>query len=243
MSSMPLEGSTGKRKKAATGSCAAWFGGRLYSLKGYNTTEFWRYFPLGDHWQELEDIPLVGRSGRRKTVMAGGALAAYPGTGVFAFKGNNVREFWRYVPAQDSGAPPLLCASRGGSIQPSGQPPLGGELPLMDGLEASNPRWNQAGTMVCYSRADTLTYREQVFQCSYPYSAIEQRVVNMDEDCEEPVYSPNGQYIAFQLDDTVSGFYQLCVTTSTGLGLGSAGRTGGRNRSDERNRIHRAWFP
>jgi hypothetical protein len=39
----------------------------------------------------------------------------------------------------------------------------------------------------------------------------------MLEDCEEPVYSPNGQFIAFQVDDTASGFYQLCVTTTSAV--------------------------
>jgi hypothetical protein len=46
-------------------------------------------------------------------------------------------------------------------------------------------------------------------------SSGEQRVVDMSENCGEPVYSPDGQYIAFQLDDTVSGYYQLCVTPAT----------------------------
>ncbi|MCX6843799.1 MAG: T9SS type A sorting domain-containing protein, partial [candidate division WOR-3 bacterium] len=76
------------------------------------------------------------------------------------------------------------------------------------------------GTMVCYSKTDTLTEREQIYQCHYGLPIPEQRVVDMDEDCEEPVYSPSGQYIAFQLDDTVSGFYQLCVTTASGGGGG-----------------------
>jgi len=225
-SGMPLGGSAG-RKKAGYGSCGAWFRDRLYALKGFNTTEFWRYIPGGNFWEELENVPLVGKSGERKKVKAGGALAANPGTGVFAFKGNRSLEFWRYVPAQEStGGPALLCASGGAIIPTLGGPALGGEEPLMDGLEASKPRWNWQGTWVCYVKTDTLTDREQIYQCQYGTATPEQRVVDLDEDCEEPVYSPDGQYIAFQLDDTVSGFYQLCVTHATDSGMGGGGLSG-----------------
>jgi len=94
---MPIPGSAGA-KKAKDGSCAAWYSGKIYSLKGGNTTEFWRYFPLGDTWHKQDDIPLMGVSGSRKKVKAGGALAGYPGTGVYAFKGNKSLEYWRYTP-------------------------------------------------------------------------------------------------------------------------------------------------
>jgi len=94
---MPIPGSAGN-KKAKDGSCAAWFGGKIYAFKGGNTNEFWRYFPLGDSWKKQDDIPLVGLSGQRKKVKAGAALAAYPGVGVYAFKGNKSLEFWRYTP-------------------------------------------------------------------------------------------------------------------------------------------------
>jgi hypothetical protein len=88
-------------KKAKDGSCAAWYSGRIYAFKGGNTTEFWRYFPQGDSWQEQDDIPLKGMSGKPTKVDAGGALAGYPGAGVYAFKGNNTLEFWRYTPYEE----------------------------------------------------------------------------------------------------------------------------------------------
>ncbi len=91
----------------------------------------------------------------------------------------------------------------------------------MDGLAASRPRWNRQGTMVCYSKQDTLTGHMAVYQRRYGLSMPEEQVTELDEDCENPVYSPNGMYIAFQLDDTTSGFYQLCVTPTTGLRAGS----------------------
>jgi len=94
---MPIPGSAGN-KKAKTGSSAAWYSGKIYAFKGGNTTEFWRYFPLGDTWQKQDDIPLWGMSGSRKKVKAGAALAGSPGTGVYGFKGNKSLEFWRYTP-------------------------------------------------------------------------------------------------------------------------------------------------
>jgi hypothetical protein len=214
---MPIPGDAGN-KKAKDGSCAAWYSGDIYAFKGGNTTEFWRYSPPDDKWKKRDVIPW-GASGQRKKVKAGAALAGYPGAGVYAFKGNKSYEFWRFVPTQSLG---LHAAHRdtasGDSEAASGGPSLGGESPLMDGLEASKPRWNSQGTWVCYTTTDTLTGREQIYQCQYPMSSVEQRVVDMDEDCEEPVYSPDGQYIAFQLDDTVSDFCQLCVTTASDTG-------------------------
>jgi len=97
LASMPLQGSAGT-KKAKTGSCAAFYSGKIYALKGGNTTEFRRYFPLGDTWNNQFDIPLVGNSGQRKKVNGGGSMAGYPGTGVYCFKGNKTYEFWRYTP-------------------------------------------------------------------------------------------------------------------------------------------------
>jgi hypothetical protein len=226
LNAMPIPGSSGRNKKSKSGGCAAWYDGRIYALKGGNTTEFWCYSPETDAWQTRYDIPLWGTSGIRKKVARGAALAAYPGKGVYAFKGNKTLELWCYSPGeQDGGDPANLAASGGRSVAASGGPALGGEEPLMDGLEASKPRWNWQGTMVCYSGTDTLTEREQIYQCQYPASAVEQRVVDIDEDCEEPVYSPDGQYIAFQLDDTVSDFYQLCVTPAFDTGSAGLGRT------------------
>jgi N-acetylneuraminic acid mutarotase len=102
---MPIPGTAG-HKKAKDGSCAAWFNGKIYAFKGGNTTEFWRYFPHGDTWKKLDDIPLMGMTGARKKVKAGGALASFPGMGLFAFKGNKSLEFWNYTPYDVAGAQP-----------------------------------------------------------------------------------------------------------------------------------------
>jgi len=221
LSPMPIPGNAGN-KKAKDGSCAAWYDGKIYAFKGGNTTEFWCYYPPDDNlWLELYDIPLWGVAGERKKVKAGAALAGWPGVGVYAFKGNKSLELWLYTPSQSYELDAVTRGADAGGASTAGRgPTLGGELPLMDGLDAAKPRWSWQGDMVCYSKTDTLTEREQVYQCHYGWSGPEQRVVDMDEDCEEPVYSPDGEYIAFQLDDTVSGFYQLCVTSSSDTGIG-----------------------
>jgi hypothetical protein len=114
---MPIPGSAGN-KKAKDGSSAAWYSGKIYAFKGGNTTEFWRYFPLGDSWHKQDDIPLVGTSGQRKKVKAGAALAGYPGTGVYGFKGNKSLEFWRYTPYDVvAGAQPSRDGVTAGSVQ------------------------------------------------------------------------------------------------------------------------------
>jgi hypothetical protein len=94
---MPIRGTAGN-KKAKDGSCAAWYNGVIYTLKGGNTSEFWRYFPKGDTWRPQLDIPLFGVTGARKKVKSGAAMATYPSTGVYAFKGNKTNEFWRFRP-------------------------------------------------------------------------------------------------------------------------------------------------
>ena len=94
---MPIPGSAGN-KKAKSGSCAAWYNGKIYAFKGGNTVEFWRYWPLGDSWQKQDDIPLWGMTGSRKKVKAGAAMAGFPGMGIFAFKGNKTLDFWHYTP-------------------------------------------------------------------------------------------------------------------------------------------------
>jgi hypothetical protein len=117
---MPIPGSSGRNKKSKDGSCAAWYGGKIYALKGGNTNEFWRYFPETDTWQAQEDIPLWGTSGRRKKVKGGAALAGYPGTGVYAFKGNKSLEFWRYTPFDVAGAQPQRDGVTAGSVEMGG---------------------------------------------------------------------------------------------------------------------------
>jgi hypothetical protein len=52
------------------------------------------------------------------------------------------------------------------------------------------------------------------------------RLVEVQMDCEQPVFNPAGTIVGFTLDDTVSGFYQLAVV-SAGDGGGYDGPDGG----------------
>jgi len=101
---MPIPGTAGS-KKSKDGGAGAWFDDNIYAFKGGNTVEFWRYSPVGDSWTEKENIPMIGSTGKKKKVKAGGALAAYTGNGIYALKGNKCVEFWQYVPTSYSPAP------------------------------------------------------------------------------------------------------------------------------------------
>jgi len=103
LSGMPLVGMMGKTKKSKDGGSGTWLDGALYAFKGGNTQEFWRYSPgdSGGAWFELESLPQVGTTGKKKKVKAGAGLAAFaPGGESFicALKGNKTNEFWLYTP-------------------------------------------------------------------------------------------------------------------------------------------------
>jgi hypothetical protein len=89
---------TGQNKKSKDGGCAAWSGDGFYALKGNNTQEYFRYFPVGDSWQELDTLPAWGRiTQRKKKVKAGSDITSYDSGILFALKGNKTRECWRWV--------------------------------------------------------------------------------------------------------------------------------------------------
>jgi hypothetical protein len=92
-----------KRKKAKDGSAGAWYDGDIYALKGGNTNQFWMYDPVTPVWVELDTIPSVGSTGKKRRVKHGGDLVS-AGEGTFyALKGRKTLEFWQYdIPAEDS---------------------------------------------------------------------------------------------------------------------------------------------
>jgi len=87
---------TNRTRKSRDGGAGTWGRDGIYALKGANTLEFWHYLAASDTWTELETIPSVGTSSRRKRVKAGGSIVAYSDTVFYAFKGNKVNELWRY---------------------------------------------------------------------------------------------------------------------------------------------------
>ncbi|MFO7639097.1 MAG: hypothetical protein R6X14_07380 [bacterium] len=74
----------------------------VYAFKGNNTSEFYLYNTLRDTWVALETLPDFGSSGRRRRVRRGARLSADGQGRVYALKGNNTLEFWRYASAGDS---------------------------------------------------------------------------------------------------------------------------------------------
>ncbi|MEO0025379.1 MAG: T9SS type A sorting domain-containing protein [candidate division WOR-3 bacterium] len=87
---------TGKSRKPKDGSDGVYYQGFLYALKGGNTCEFWRYDIAGRSWVELETIPQLGSTGKRKRVNQGGSIVSNGDGAFFAFKGGKTRELWRY---------------------------------------------------------------------------------------------------------------------------------------------------
>jgi len=89
---------TGKNKKPKDGSDAAVYNGFIYALKGGNTCEWWQCdIASGTYtWNELDPMPEVGISGRKKRVKAGGAVASTDNGLFYAFKGGKTQEFWCY---------------------------------------------------------------------------------------------------------------------------------------------------
>jgi hypothetical protein len=101
---LPFIGRAGRTKKVGDGSCAAWDGASLRTLKGNNTQEWWRYTPSSGAgtWSELETIPQAYTGGKKKKPKAGAGLAYYPDWGLFyAQKGNKTNQFWMYSPGTE----------------------------------------------------------------------------------------------------------------------------------------------
>lgn len=94
---MPLYSSyTRRNSKAGDGSNAAWYSGRIYALKGSNTTEFWQYLPDVDQWVELETLPQIGVVRSKVKAKSGGDIAATAGDVLVAIKGNNSNDVWQF---------------------------------------------------------------------------------------------------------------------------------------------------
>jgi hypothetical protein len=103
---------TGKSKKSRDGASAVFLDGLLYAFKGGNTQEFWQFDPAEMKWTELETLPRLGSSGKRRKVKSGADLCT-DGRCIYALKGAKTNEFWRYEPHGDAaGQPP-----RGGGVK------------------------------------------------------------------------------------------------------------------------------
>ncbi|MCX7836632.1 MAG: C25 family cysteine peptidase [candidate division WOR-3 bacterium] len=66
----------------------------IYAFKGNKTNEFYRYDITTGYWERKADIPYAQE--KKKPVGNGGALTSDLERYVYAIKGNNTLEFWRY---------------------------------------------------------------------------------------------------------------------------------------------------
>jgi hypothetical protein len=66
----------------------------IYALKGNKTNEFYRYDITTGQWERMADIPYA--SDKRKPVGNGASLTSDLERYIYAIKGNNSLEFWRY---------------------------------------------------------------------------------------------------------------------------------------------------
>jgi hypothetical protein len=92
LTSLPLIGAGGKKKKSGDGAALAYLDDAVYALKGNNTGEFWEF--SGGNWTLGDNVP----TGTGKFVKGGGALAS-GGYELYALKGNSTLEYYGYFPS------------------------------------------------------------------------------------------------------------------------------------------------
>ncbi|MFO7651181.1 MAG: hypothetical protein R6X13_07595 [bacterium] len=95
---MPLLNFIGRNKRSKAGGCAALWGDRIMALKGGNTQELWEYSLTGNTWTELETIPSLGITGRKKRIKGGADIVNVGNWRLYALKGNKTVELWSYTP-------------------------------------------------------------------------------------------------------------------------------------------------
>jgi hypothetical protein len=203
---VPLLNGRGKTKKSGDGGSAVWLDGGIYAFKGNNSQELWTYRPdSGSTWAELETIPQVGSAGRKKRVKNGGDVAVC-GSVIYALKGNNTREFWRYVPVPTSswsGSGGAFASSRGKSDRGGRD----GETAITTGAGAETPRWSIDGKYCVFSRLDANGW-SQIYRRGR-LDTVELAITHDSTDHERPVFDAQGKRIAMQVLDTVTGYYQI----------------------------------
>jgi hypothetical protein len=188
---LPLIGSSGKKIKLKSGGSLAYHAGKVYALKGNNKQDFWSYTADSNKWTQLADMPLGG--GKRPK--GGGAMTfvPVPTPGVFALKGNNTVEAWRYG----------LAADLAFSVSPAVNAEAGSVIALRGYALAVSPNPFVRSAMVSYSlpRAGSVSLKL--------YDVTGALVTTLARG-----FTPSGNYTThLDASKLVSGIYLLKMAT------------------------------
>jgi hypothetical protein len=200
-SNLPFYGRSGRKVRAGNGAAMAFYGDRLYLMKGSNSQEMWVYDRTASTpgWLQADDVP-TAPSG--KMVRDGGCMAAAHGF-LWALKGNKQPDFYRFMPTQRLEAPPS---------QPSAPAPGSNELCLAENGDAEDVRWSNSGEWVAYTAMDQ-DGRRQVFKVSSD-SGEPVQLTSLNGECSRPVWSPGDTSIAFEVTPDSTGHSQIAVVPS-----------------------------
>ncbi len=225
LTGMPTINRFGRKKKSKDGGSAAWLGNSIYSLKGGNTQEFWKYVPASDSWAELDTLPQFGYSQQKKRVKDGGDITT-DGAVLYALKGNKTLELWRYVPS-GSGTPPGTENST---------PPGEYELQLAECENASWPCFSQDGLWAAWV-APGSNGHDQLFRVpSDASSSAEELTSFSDGDATGPIgYSSDDTKIAIVFEADNGGSKVMTVPSGGGQPTTLV--------SDKGDIEDLAWFP
>jgi hypothetical protein len=116
---MPVSQAGRPREVKDGGALVAVDDSLIFALKGNNTNEFYRYSVGRDSWRTEDSVP-YSTSGRRKRVKRGARLTVDSERRIYALKGNNTDEFWRYNVAGSTGWQPLPAYPLGGGRRVKG---------------------------------------------------------------------------------------------------------------------------
>jgi Tol biopolymer transport system component len=197
---MPRIGQSGRKKYAKYGTALAYESGRVYALKGVNTNDLSVYRPDQHAWAIACSLPLYPST---RKVSRGGALTAIAGH-LWALRGNNTLDFWRYTLGQDDG----LAAGPG---EPGPGP---NEFLVASGAGAVTPRWSPDGSWVVFTKPDG-NASQQAFRASASGgtpTVLTSLTGNVTEVCP----SPNGTQVAFAFVPDGSPYSQIGVVPSGG---------------------------
>jgi hypothetical protein len=209
------------RKTTATGSAMAFLGNNLYVAKG-KTLEMWVYRRADGNWHRMQSMP-SGPSGKDR-VYTGCALAS-DGNFIWAFKGGNSKDFYRFTPNR--------CP---GESQSSPTPPVAGgnELLLAEDGDAEDVRWSNSGEWVAFTAPDD-SGRRQVFKVAVG-GGDPQQLTSLAGECARPVWSDNDSTIAFEATPDTGAYCQIATVPAVGGSMSYM-------TSSPQDKWHLTWSP